>query len=128
MNGLDEYQRTAVMSATPAQLVTMLYDRLLLDLHRAEQAQLEARWLEAGAQLRHAQDIVAELQSSLDRSAWDGAEGLAAVYEFVFRSLVDANLNRDVELTRDAIRHLEPLRTTWHEAAAGLRRGGTDVG
>ncbi len=39
-----QYTNEAVLSATPAQLVTMLYDRLLLDLHRAEAAQTTADW------------------------------------------------------------------------------------
>ena len=36
----SEYAEQAVLSATPVQLVTMLYDRLLLDLARAEKAQV----------------------------------------------------------------------------------------
>ncbi|WP_350348562.1 flagellar export chaperone FliS [Agromyces sp. G08B096] len=112
-----EYRRTAILSASPSRLLTMLYDRLLLDLHRAEAAQLAGDWPEAGGQLTHAQDIVIELQRSLDVDLWDGASRLMAIYDYVFQALVRANIGRDVELTRECIARLEPLRRAWHEAA-----------
>ena len=37
----DRYLADTVMSASPTRLLTMLYDRLLLDLDRARQAQAE---------------------------------------------------------------------------------------
>lgn len=115
---LNDYQRTAILSASPAQLLTMLYDRLLLDLDRAEQAQLAEQWGEASAQLLHAQDIVSELQRTLDVRVWDGASRLMAIYDYVYQALVRANISRDVELTRECQTRLEPLRQAWHEAAA----------
>jgi len=113
-----QYTNEAVLSATPAQLVTMLYDRLLLDLHRAEAAQVAADWEAAREQLLHAQAIVGELSSTLRIDVWDGGEGLLAVYNYASTSLITANVHRDVQATRDCIRILEPLRQSWHEAAA----------
>ncbi|MEL4318674.1 flagellar export chaperone FliS [Leifsonia sp. YIM 134122] len=113
-----QYGREAVLSATPARLLTMLYDRLLLDLHRAEQAQRAGSWNDASTALLHAQDIVAELSSSLRVDLWDGAEGLLAVYAFVTTTLRNANVQRDAALTRQAIDLMEPLAAAWHEAAA----------
>lgn len=113
----DAYGREAVLSATPVQLLTMLYDRLLLDLGRAEAAQAAGKWQMASDNLLHAQAIVAELTTSLRVDAWDGAEGLQALYTYVRVALVNANVHRDVALTRECISHLEPLRQTWHEAA-----------
>jgi len=34
--------------------------------------------------------------------------------------LIDANIHRDVKHTREAVGILEPLRQSWHEAAAML--------
>lgn len=113
----SKYLKEQVMSATPARLLTMLYDRLLLDLQRAEEAQVKEDWAAANTQLVHAQAIITELQVSLNRNVWDGAEGLFAVYTYVTNALVNANINRDASLTREAIQMMEPLRQTWHEAA-----------
>ncbi|MGN6445012.1 flagellar export chaperone FliS [Amnibacterium sp.] len=123
------YNRDSVLSASPAKLLVMLYDRLLLDLTRAETAQLGEDWPLASAQLMHAQEIVTELVSSLRPEVWDGGPGLLAVYNYVLTAMAHANTQRDVEKTRECIRLLEPLRQAWHEAAlkvsmheAALRR------
>jgi flagellar secretion chaperone FliS len=123
------YNRDSVLSASPARLLVMLYDRLLLDLARAETAQLGEDWPLASAQLLHAQEIVTELINSLKPEVWDGGPGLLAVYNFVLNDMVQANIQRDVTKTRECIRLLEPLRLAWHEAAlkvsmheAALRR------
>lgn len=113
-----QLNREAILSATPARLLTMLYDRLLLDLGRAEAAQIAGQWPVASENLLHAQAIVAELTSSLNVEAWNGGEGLRGLYAYVSTALVNANVNRDVERTRESIALLEPLRQAWHEAAA----------
>ena len=115
-----QLNREAVLSATPVRLLTMLYDRLLLDLGRAELAQNIEDWAVASENLLHAQAIVAELSTSLNVEAWEGGEGLFALYTYVSNALMSANIHRDVARTREAIALLEPLRQTWHEAAALL--------
>jgi flagellar protein FliS len=115
-----QLNREAVLSATPVRLLTMLYDRLLLDLGRAEIAQNIEDWTVASENLLHAQAIVAELSTSLNQDAWEGGEGLFALYTYVSNALMSANVNRDVARTREAIALLEPLRQAWHEAAGLL--------
>ena len=116
----SRYNREAILSASPARLLTMLYDRLLLDLHRAEAAQLAEDWPTASENLLHAQAIVAELTSSLRLDVWDGAQGLLGLYNYVSSSLVYANMHRDATATRTCAELLEPLRLSWHEAADRL--------
>lgn len=113
------YHRDAILSASPARLVVMLYDRLLLDLARAESAQEAGHWPVASENLLHAQAIVTELTAALDRDSWDGADGLLAIYNYVSSALVGANIHRDPNRTRECIALLEPLREAWHRSAAG---------
>lgn len=115
-----QLNREAVLSATPVRLLTMLYDRLMLDLARADAAQAGQNWPVASENLLHAQAIVDELTASLDVTAWDGADGLLAVYTYVSNALIGANIHRDVARTRESIALLEPLRQAWHEAAVAL--------
>ena len=112
------YNRDAVLSASPARLLTMLYDRLLLDLQRAESAQVAGVWDSAATHLLHAQEIVAHLMATLKPELWDGGPGLLSLYQFVTRSLQGANIYRDVQRTRECMALLEPLRQAWHQAAA----------
>lgn len=116
-NARQQYARDAILSASPARLLTMLYDRLLLDLRRAEAAQEAADWETANAQLLHAQEIIAELSATLRTDVWDGADGLRSLYEYVRTALVGANIHRDVARTREAIMLLTPLHEAWHAAA-----------
>ncbi len=114
---LNAFQREAILSASPARLLVMLYDRLLLDLARAESAQVVEEWETAGKQLLHAQDIIAELAGSLEVGVWDGAENMLGIYNYAGTAMMNANIYRNVELTRECIALLEPLRQSWHEAA-----------
>jgi flagellar protein FliS len=116
----DRYAADAIMSASPTRLLTMLYDRLLLDLNRAEQAHATSSWAVASTNLLHAQDIITELQSSLKVDAWDGGERLMALYTYVSGALIAANIQRDTARIRESITLLEPLRQAWHEAAGQL--------
>ncbi|HZK60398.1 MAG TPA: flagellar export chaperone FliS, partial [Cryobacterium sp.] len=61
------------------------------------------------------------LSTSLNVEAWDGGEGLFALYTYVSNALISANIHRDVDRTIESIALLEPLRQTWHEAANGLQ-------
>lgn len=114
----NKYLRESVLSASPARLLTMLYDRLLLDLKRAEAAQQEQNWVAASEQLQHAQAIIAELSSSLHTDTWAGADNLLGIYNYASTALITANIHRNVNATRECITLLEPLQRTWHEASA----------
>ena len=119
-NMRQRYLTDSINTATPAKLLMMLFDRLVLDLNRGEQALLAGDRPEANTNLKHAQDIVTELHVSLDLDAWDGAAGLAALYAFVETELVNANVRGDAAKVT-AIRGLiEPLRDTWREAALAV--------
>ncbi len=59
----QRYLADKVNTATPAQLIVMLYDRLAIDLERATAAQSDDDPAAASAPLLHAQQIVAELHS-----------------------------------------------------------------
>jgi flagellar protein FliS len=112
------YNRDAILSASPSRLLTMLFDRLLLDLQHAEAAQLEQDFTRASPHLLHAQAIIAELTGTLDVERWDGGQDLLSIYLFSSTKLISANIDRDINRTREVIALMEPLRQTWHEAAA----------
>ncbi len=119
-SGRNRYATDAVATATPAKLLTMLYDRLVLDLAQAEQAQRNGDRHGANDLLQHAQNIVIELHSTLRIDAWAGAPQLAAIYSFLLAEMVAANVTMDAKRTASCRAVVEPLRQAWHEAAAAL--------
>ena len=110
----------AIDTASPARLVTMLYDRLVRDLVTAEQAIALQDRADADKNLRHAQDIVIKLRTSLDMDTWDGAAGLASIYAYLLGELIRANAQKDAARVASCRDLVQPLRDAWHAAAAGL--------
>ncbi|GAA3335665.1 flagellar export chaperone FliS [Amorphoplanes nipponensis] len=113
----ERYLADVAATASPAKLLLMLFDRLVVDLARGEEALTAGNRPDANTHLKHAQDIVTELHVSLNMDAWDGAAGLAALYTFVETELVNANVQGDVAKVSAVRGLMEPLRDTWREAA-----------
>jgi flagellar protein FliS len=114
----NRYQDASVVTASPARLLVMLYERLCRDLVEAE-AGIERRDIEATSRaLVHAQDIVSELQLSLDHDRWEGAGQLDRIYTFLLEQLVRANVGKDRAAVASCRRIVEPLRDAWVDAAA----------
>lgn len=121
---VSNYVSNVVETVPPGRLVVMLYDRLVQDLVVAETA-LAARDLKtANDNLVHAQDIVLELRSGLDVTAWSGAPGLSQLYVFIYDQLVAANVQKDAARVVSVRGLVEPMRDAWTEAARSLGHGG----
>lgn len=114
------YLADAVNTASPAQRLVMLYDRLLLDIRRAGQAQQRGDTFEGATQLRHGQQIVAELRSSLRMDAWPGADNLASLYGFLLTELVELAAAEDQQRLDAVTEIVVGLRESWRQAAAQL--------
>jgi flagellar secretion chaperone FliS len=111
------YLRDRVMTATPAQRVVMLYDRLTLDLTRAADA---ADGPSAGVHLGHASSIVAELLGSLDLTAGGPADNLAQLYGYMITELTSIR-STDQRGRLAALREMVAgLRDAFAAAAASL--------
>jgi flagellar protein FliS len=119
-NPRDTYLAASVSTASPAQLLVMLYDRLSLDLSRAVAALDTEGHSTAHGALLHAQEIVIELRSSLKVEVWSGGPGLAALYDYLLAELVRANVAKDRAMTQACLEIVDDLRTTWREAALSL--------
>ncbi|WP_030176422.1 flagellar export chaperone FliS [Spirillospora albida] len=115
---LNRYLSDSVSTASPAKLLVMLYDRLVLDLVKAEEALLAADREAASERLQHAQEIVIELRTTLDVDAWEGARGLSELYGFLLTQLIQANVRADAALAASCRALVEPLRDAWATAAA----------
>lgn len=124
----NRYVNDSIATASPARLLTMLYDRLVLDLQRAETAQREGDREAAHLQLTHAQDIVVELRSSLNMDVWEGAAGLASLYTFLLGEMMQANVTQDADRTATCRALIEPLRDAWREAAQQTATAGATTG
>lgn len=119
----DRYLQDSINTASPGKLLLMLYDRLVLDLMKAEEALRSGDREQAHEQITHAQEIVLELRTSLDVEAWSGAPALAGLYGWLLTELIGANINRDAPRVAACRSLVEPLRDAWREAAAAAVAG-----
>jgi len=116
-NARNAYVDNAVATASPARLLVMLCDRLVLDVQRGLDAQRAGQIQESHNQLVHAQEILVHLRGTLDVEAWDGGPGLASLYDWLHAQLVRANLKKDPAMTEGCLSLVTDLADTWRAAA-----------
>jgi flagellar protein FliS len=113
------YRQQAVLTATPGQLVVMLYDGCLRFLHQAAFALREGNTVQAGARLSRAEAIIDELLQTLDLEKGDViASRLQGIYVFCLRHLREARTATDPEMIEKVGELLGELRDAWAQVAA----------
>jgi len=116
----SRYVAAEVQTASPARLLTMLADRLLLDVERGAGALADGRRVDAVQHLAHARDIVAELAASLDVEEWDGGPQLLSIYTWLMTELLGASATGDAERVEGCRGVVAELARTWHDAAGAM--------
>jgi flagellar protein FliS len=111
------YREQAVLTATPEQLVVMLYDGAVRFLRQAEIAMGEGAWTHAYDKLGRGEAIIDELLATLNMDTGEIAERLQAVYVFCKRTLIEARLQRDAEKIGHVVALLISLREAWARLA-----------
>jgi flagellar secretion chaperone FliS len=107
------YREASVMTASPEQLVVMLYDGAGRFLRQAEGSMVEGSWLQASERLTRAEAIIDELLATLDMDAGEIAERLQAIYIFCKTRLIEARIERDPVRVEQVARLLAELRGAW---------------
>ena len=112
------YASVTAETASPQRLLTMLYDRLILDLTIAEAAMRTADHETTGRRLQHAQEILLELWASLDEKIWPEGAPLRAVYLWLVSELMGCRMPPQPERLVACRELLEPLCDAWKQALA----------
>lgn len=112
----NPYLRTKVMTASPEELRMMLLQGAER-FARAGRRELEAESpnLEKSHEsLMKAQRIIVELSTTMNpKLAPEVVERLTALYTWIYRRLIDANLTRELEPLDEAIKLIAYERETW---------------
>jgi flagellar secretion chaperone FliS len=116
MNGqaANSYLRTKVMTATPEQLQMMLYDGALRFCDQARFALENKNWEQSNNLIVRVQRIIVEMLASLKHDVSPELCGkLSALYNYAYRKLIEANLQRDIAPLEEAAKVLKFQRETW---------------
>jgi flagellar protein FliS len=112
------YKQQSILTATPGQLVVMLYDGCLRFLNQAAHAMREGNGPETDARLQRAEAIIDELLSTLDLEQGGViASRLQGIYVFCSRHLLEARAARDPEMIDRVAELLAELRDSWAQVA-----------
>ena len=113
------YRESSVLTASPGQLVVMLYDGAARFLRQAEIATEEGAWSHAGDRISRAEAIVDELLLTLDvERGGEIARNLQGIYVFCKKLLIEARIQRTTEPLRQTAKLLAELRDGFAQAAA----------
>lgn len=125
-SGANAYARmgteSGAMSASPHQLITMLFDGAKTAIAMARHHMATQEIAAKGNAISKAINIVENgLKASLDADAGGpaGAElagNLAALYDYINERLLYANLRNDLALLDEADRLLESIGSAWRES------------
>ncbi|MEI6875989.1 MAG: flagellar export chaperone FliS [Spirochaetota bacterium] len=133
-NPLAAYREVRVKTASPGQLVVMLYDESVRQCDRA--LELMAQDLrkhpehieKVNLALGKVQDIVTELMASLDfEVGGEIAQDLFALYVWFNRELMEANMEKSEKRVSSVRRQLDDLRGAWTEAATKVQSGSSNA-
>jgi flagellar secretion chaperone FliS len=110
----QEYFKTKVMTASPEMLTLMLWDGAIRFAEQGKEAILKKEIEGSYKSLVRSQRIITELTTNLKHEVDPDLCGkLAALYNFIYRRLVDANLTKNAQLVDDALEIMRHQRATW---------------
>jgi flagellar protein FliS len=115
VNLKERYKQDYISTASPADLIIMLYEGCIKKIKLA-QIYMESGSLEqTNISLMGAQDIITELMKSLDMS-FEISNDLMRLYDYILYELVQMNMKKDMSKALAVLDILITLKDTWCEA------------
>jgi flagellar protein FliS len=111
------YQEQAILTATPGQLVVLLYDGIIRFLRQADAAMGEQAVAHSHDRINRAEAIIDELQATLDMSQGEVAQNLEGIYVFWKKLIWEIRLERDREKLERLVAMVANLREAWAQIA-----------
>ena len=123
--GYATYANNKVLTASPADLVLMLYEGAIKFCNIAIIAVEEKDIEKAHKNIMKVQNIILEFQATLDYK-YATAKDFNEVYTYLLQRLREANVKKDKEILEEVLKHLRTMRDTWKEVMH-LTKNGTQV-
>lgn len=113
-NAYTQYNNSKILTASPSELVLMLYEGAIKFSNIAIAA-IEGKDIQkAHVNIIKVEKIIDHLRMTLDMK-YPVAKDFDRVYEYLSRRLVEANLKKDKEIMAEVCMHLRSMRDTWKE-------------
>lgn len=113
-NAYAQYNNNKVLTASLAELTLLLYEGAIKFCNIAMMGLEENNIQKTHDNIKKAQAIIEELQSTLNHS-YKVAEDFDNVYHYIYSLLTDANIHKDKETLERALNEIRGMRDTWKE-------------
>jgi flagellar protein FliS len=116
-NARQAYAQSSILTASREELVVMLYDGAIRFLRQSAEAMRQGDRETSRNRMRRAEEIIDELNTSLDMSYGEVPARLRSIYLFCKRHLIHANSATDPDAIDAVVRLLAELRSAWNQIA-----------
>lgn len=121
-----QYRQVQVNTASPGKLILLLYQGAIRAMKQGidliEKKDFEGK----GNALIKAQDIVMELNLALDMDiGGEISHSLRQLYVYIYKRLIDANMEMNVGYIEECIRLMENLLGAWEQAVQETEGAGS---
>jgi flagellar protein FliS len=107
------YRANSILTASPGQLVVMLYDGARRFLHQSATAMNEGNAIVAHNKLTRGEDIIRHLRNTLDMEQGEISARLQSIYTFSLSHLRQARVEQDPSKIYEIDELLGKLRESW---------------
>lgn len=119
-SGVDAYRtidvKARVESASPGQLVVLLFEGLLRSLVEVRSAIVEKNFQKKGEKLSSAMNIVLTLRESLDDSVdSDLPHNVDLLYDYIQRKMIEINQTMDINSLDEIVDLVITLKSGWDQ-------------
>ena len=113
-NPFAEYTTNKILTASPAEVTLMLYERAIkfcnIAIVSIEHGEIE----KAHLNIKKTQRIIEEFRNTLDHK-YPVAEDFDRIYVYLLQRLLQANIKKDTAILEEVNTHLRSVRDTWKE-------------
>ena len=111
---MQQYNRSRILTASPAELTLLLYDGAIKFCNLAIVAIEKKDIPAAHTNIVKVEKIIEEFRSTLNRD-YPVAEDFDWVYCYLLKRLQDANVKKDIDIINEILEHLRSMRDTWKQ-------------
>lgn len=112
--GYQQYEKSKILTASPAELTLMLYEGAIKFANIAVMAIEKGDVEKAHNNIRKVERIIEEFQATLNHK-YPVAKDFDEVYKYLQQRLLEANIKKDKEIMEEVLRHLRTMRDTWKD-------------
>lgn len=122
VNAALAYQDNKIKTANPGELTLMLFDGSIKFSNIALIAIDEKDISKANTNIIKTENIISYLRGTLDFK-YSVAQEFENVYDYIYRRLIAANINKDKEILEEALGYIREMRDTWKEVMKSSKVG-----